>query len=292
MKKTIIKFAIFCIFFIPQLIFTQEIKFPRAVGYVNDFAGVIEENYKININNLIENFEKETTNEIAVVTVESAEPLDPTNYAVKLFEKWGIGKKEKDNGVLILLAMKERKVKIEVGYGLEGVLTDGRCGEILDKYVLPYFKEKKWGEGLYSGCQAIINVIKKGEIPAESTAGTSGKSEGTSSTTSIVIVAGIILAIVLLIFLVVYFSKPKCPKCNLRKFVKVKGKKIIQPATEYSAGIEEVNYYCKKCDYEWIAEETIPQKSDSTRSGGSSSDRSGGGFGGGSSGGGGAERKF
>lgn len=288
MKKTI-KFVIFWILIFSHSIFTEELRFPQPVGYVNDFAQVLEENYRVDMENLLKNFEKETTVEIAVVTVKSCNKLDPKTYAVKLFESWGIGKKGKDNGVLILLALKERRIEIEVGYGLEGILTDGKCGEILDKYVIPYFKEKRWGEGLYRGVQQIINVINEGKAFEDISEG----NKNVLNTIAVLITILVILGIGVFVFLVIYLNKPECPKCSLRKFVKVKNRKIIQPATEYSAGIQEVIYFCKKCGYEWIQEETIPRKSETIGIGGGRFNNTGGGsFGGGRSGGGGAGRSF
>jgi uncharacterized protein len=295
MRRRIIYLALLFLVF-SKFISAQEIKFPSPSGYLNDFADVIDREMEIKIENMLKNFERETTNEIAVVSVKSTEPLDPKTYAVKLFEKWGIGKKGKDNGVLILLSLKERRIEIEVGYGLEGILTDGKCGEILDKYAIPYFKEKKWQEGLYSCSQAVIDVIKKGEISSKSTSDTSEESREPSTAAVLLIIGGVLLGVVLLGFAASYFGKPKCPKCNLRKFVKVKNEKIIKPATRYHSGIREVSYFCEKCNYEWTQEETIPGKSGSS-GGGSYSGRSGGGFGGGGfgggrSGGGGAGRSF
>ncbi len=128
-------------------------------GWVNDFANVIDPTYKNKINSLILEVERKTTSEIAVVTVESIAPYDEKEYARALFEKWGIGKKGKDNGILVLLAVKERRWRIETGYGIESILPDRLCGEIGQNYMVPYFKEGKYSEGLYYGVAEIIRVI-------------------------------------------------------------------------------------------------------------------------------------
>ena len=86
---------------------------------------------------------------------------DYTEYANKLFSSWGIGEKDKDNGALIFLAHQERKIRIEVGYGLEGILPDGRVGEILDRYALPFFKKGEYGRGLYGAALAVAAIIAK-----------------------------------------------------------------------------------------------------------------------------------
>ena len=82
-------------------------------------------------------------------------------YANGLYKEWGIGKKGEDKGVLIFLTVKERKIRIETGYGVEGILPDGLVGEILDKYTLPFLKEGNYGKGLYNAMYACSSYIAK-----------------------------------------------------------------------------------------------------------------------------------
>lgn len=107
--------------------------FPQPVGYVNDFAGVIDDESKKKMEEIIKFIEEKTGAEIAVVTIKTLEGESIEMFANKLFQQWGIGKKGKDNGVLILISLKEKKIRIEVGYGLEDILPDGLCGEIIRK---------------------------------------------------------------------------------------------------------------------------------------------------------------
>jgi len=139
--------------------FGKEPVFPTYSGFVNDFAGVIDTATKEKLEGLCRSLEQKTSAEMAIATVQSVEPLDPKEYAVALFKKWGIGKKGKDNGLLLLLAMDQKRIEIEVGYGLEGIIPDAKAGEILDRYVIPSFKEGKFGEGLYNGAEAIAGII-------------------------------------------------------------------------------------------------------------------------------------
>ncbi len=139
---------------------TKEATFPEPVGYVNDFANIFSEHSQLKLNQTIaELHQKAQGAEVVVVTVQSIEPLSIEEYAVGLFEKWGIGKKGADNGVLFLIAIKERKFRIEVGYGLEGALPDGKCGEIRDRFILPHFKQGALEHGVYFGSLAIIQAI-------------------------------------------------------------------------------------------------------------------------------------
>lgn len=136
--------------------------FPPPAGYVNDFAGVIDSESKTRLTALIESIKKKSTSEVAVVTIQSIEELGLAGIeeaAVKLFEEWGVGKKGVDNGILVIAAIKERKVRIEVGYGLEGQIPDGAAGEIIRTGIVPYFKKERFGEGLYNGVLLIAERI-------------------------------------------------------------------------------------------------------------------------------------
>ncbi len=149
------------IFVFAPLLFADS-EFPKPVGYVNDFAGVIEPDYAQKIESICQEVKQKTGVEIAVVTVKTVgTDYTPQQYANALFEKWGIGQKGKDNGILLLDAIQERYVWIEVGYGLEGILPDGLVGEIRDRYIIPYLKKGLRGEAYLSGVQAIAGVIAK-----------------------------------------------------------------------------------------------------------------------------------
>jgi uncharacterized protein len=145
--------------------YCEEPQFPVYTGSVNDFAKVIDKVNSSKLDVLADKLKENTGAEIAVVTVKSTYPLDSKSYATQLFEKWGIGKKEKDNGLLILLVKskkeKDRRIEVEVGYGLEGVITDGFAGEVLDKYALPEFKNGEYGRGLYMASLAFYDRIMK-----------------------------------------------------------------------------------------------------------------------------------
>ncbi|HHY38107.1 MAG TPA: TPM domain-containing protein, partial [Clostridia bacterium] len=103
-------------------------EFPQPTGFVNDYAGVLSPKDLADLNSLAEVIKGKTGAELAAAIVETTSPLEPKEYAVRLFEHWKIGEKGKDNGVLVLIALKERRVEVEVGYGLEGVLTDAVTG--------------------------------------------------------------------------------------------------------------------------------------------------------------------
>jgi uncharacterized protein len=157
MHKRCLQILLFIVFISCGLLFAQDV--PQPYGWVNDFANVISDDYRSKISDLIRELEEKTSAEIAVVTAESIAPYDEKGYARLLFDKWKPGKKGKDNGVLVLLAVRERRWRIETGYGVEGILPDGLCGEIGRNYMVPYFKEAKYGEGLYYGVARIAKII-------------------------------------------------------------------------------------------------------------------------------------
>ena len=135
----------------------------KPQGYVSDFAGILDGAAKSRLNSLIALTEQKTSAEIAVVTVPSLEGWTVEDYAMLLFKKWGIGKKGKDNGVLVLVAPKERKVRIEVGYGLEPILPDGLTGQIIREAFVPAFKRGDFPSGIEDGVKRIATIISAGE---------------------------------------------------------------------------------------------------------------------------------
>jgi len=145
----------------------------EPAGWVNDYAGVVSDEFRQKLAGLISEVERKTSAEIAVVAVGSIAPYDEKSYARMIFDKWKIGKRGRDNGVLILLAVKERRWRIEAGYGIEGILPDGLCGQIGRAAMVPYFKEGKYSEGLYGGARAVAAVIAKDSgVTLDSLAGT------------------------------------------------------------------------------------------------------------------------
>lgn len=131
----------------------------KPTGYVSDFAGVISTSQKQEIESKLSALEKNTGNEVAVVTVKSLGGDTVENFALKLFQEWGIGSKKNNNGVLILVAPTEREVRIEVGYGLEGAITDLQSGNIIRQVMIPAFKTGDYGAGISRAADAVTAII-------------------------------------------------------------------------------------------------------------------------------------
>ena len=138
---------------------------PELTQPVNDFAKVIDPESAREMDRMIRALQAATGDVVAVATVPTIEPYgDIVEYAVKLFENHGrgIGQKGKNNGVLIVLAVKERKVRVEVGYDLEQWITDGFAGETSREYMAPEFRNGRYGAGLRAGTERIIGRIAQG----------------------------------------------------------------------------------------------------------------------------------
>lgn len=163
---TINKYFYFLIFIFAFLFFiinqaNAAVSFPEKRGLVNDFANVIDPAFEEKINAVTSELLTKTEIPVVVVTMPDIGENEYNDYANRLYENWGIGKKGVDKGVLIFITVKERKMRIEVGYGLEGVITDGTAGEIRDRYMTPYLTQDKYGEGILNGTAAVSLIIAK-----------------------------------------------------------------------------------------------------------------------------------
>ncbi len=136
-------------------------------GFVSDSAGALKQDEVQALEVKLSAFEKETSNEITVVIIPSLEGDTIENFTVELFKEWGIGKQGKDNGVLLLVALNDRKVRIEVGYGLEGALTDAQSSWIITNTIRPAFLEEKYYEGLDGAVDQVIAATKGEYVPSE-----------------------------------------------------------------------------------------------------------------------------
>lgn len=129
-------------------------------GYINDYAKMLSLQATNQIAAELINYEKETSNQILVVTFKSLDGESLEDFSIKLAEKWKIGTKEKDNGVILLIFKDDRKVRIEVGYGLEGALTDAICSQIIRNEIVPNFKAGNYDLGVEKAIDRIIEVTK------------------------------------------------------------------------------------------------------------------------------------
>ena len=138
--------------------------FPSPTGRISDFAQVIDAQTEAQIDRDLDQLEQQTSSEIAVATVTSLDGLSIEEYASRLFQQWGIGRAKDDNGVLVLVAPAEHKMRIEVGYGLEGVLPDGLAGQIIREAFTPRFKADDYSGGIRDGVARLVTVVQKHQV--------------------------------------------------------------------------------------------------------------------------------
>jgi uncharacterized protein len=127
--------------------------------YVTDQAGILSETTRDQLSNLLADYDKQTGNQILVVTVPSLEGEDYIDFTEGLFSLNKPGQKGKDNGIILMVALQDRKIRIEVGYGLEEQVPDGKAGTIYREQITPYFKAGDFNSGITAGVYALITAI-------------------------------------------------------------------------------------------------------------------------------------
>ncbi len=166
------KFKLICLIWgitilFPQILFAQNIDpkiFPKNNGFVTDQANILDAPTEQNLETLLSNLQKEKGVEVAVVTVESLNDYPIEDYTLALGRNWGVGQKEINSGVVFLTAPNDRQTRIEVGYGVEGTLTDAQSFQITNQ-LIPYFKNSEYQQGITFGTNQIVQTIQTGYIP-------------------------------------------------------------------------------------------------------------------------------
>ncbi len=138
---------------------------PPLSGHINDTAEMLSPRSAADLEQLLTSFEASDSTQIVLLTIPSLEGAVLEEYSLQVAEQWGIGQQGKDNGALLLVSRDDRKMRIEVGYGLEGSLTDMTAGRIISRVIVPRFKEGNFDQGISDGIQAMIQAVK-GEFTA------------------------------------------------------------------------------------------------------------------------------
>lgn len=138
-------------------------KSPALTGRVVDQAGILSPAVKAELETALAAHENNTTNQVVVVTLESLNGANIEEYSLELGRRWGIGQKGKDNGALLVVAPNDKQIRIEVGYGLEGILTDALSSNIINYYIIPEFKKGDIENGIKIGTQKIIALLEGDE---------------------------------------------------------------------------------------------------------------------------------
>lgn len=273
------------------------VRLVNKYDYVSDPENVLSRVAVDSINSMLRRLEETTAIEVAVVVVPAVPDGDCFDFAYRLGEKWGVGKKERDNGLVILLATDDRCVQFVTGYGLEGDLPDALCKRIQSKYMLSYFSDGRWSEGLVAGVRATCGQLDGTQEAMK------GEDEGGNYVPMLMLM---LFGIVLVSIVAAEISARKarrCPKCGKHKLVRSDSVKVM---SKNGVWVNKVTYVCSACGHVVVRNENR-YDNNSHRGGGSGpiffggfggghggfgGGFSGGSFGGGSFGGGGAGSRF
>ncbi len=192
MKRTII----LALILISSLLVALEV--PRLKGMVNDYGNVLSSNEEVQLEQLLRDAQAKTSSQIVLLTIKSLQGENLEDYSLRVADKWKLGQKELDNGVLLLVAMQEKKIRIEVGYGLESILTDIKCGYIIRNLIVSEFKKGNFSQGIANGLLAVTGLItNEFEITDEQLAKYQQQKKGNSSQLPIGFIVFIIMMILM-----------------------------------------------------------------------------------------------
>lgn len=238
MRKTFLRIFCFALVFsfFSAVSVSWAVNYPRPVGIVSDFSNLLPADKHNNLVRTLLEYEKQTSIEIAVVTVASLEGLTVEEYTIGLAKKWGVGKKGKNNGIVLLVAPKERKLRIEVGYGLEPDFTDAQAGRIIRESIAPLFKEGRMADGMISGVEAILKTLgnkpyddrlKEREVLAEQKRVQAKRDR--EQFLNILLIGGlVVIALALLVFIAVIITRSSRKRALLTKIYRENEEMIIE----------------------------------------------------------------
>ena len=277
---------------LPAAVFAQDIP-DYTDKYVNDFGGVFSAEQAGELRSLFSGIDTTTTAEVTVLTMTTVSPYAMSDFAQRVFDKWLIGKADKDNGLLILYAKDTQKIWVQTGYGLEGILPDSKIGRILDEAFVPERTAGNVTNGIILAAHAYADVINANAEEVRS--GQAGPQAGTS------VLPFILIFLLLSIGIPLYFAynsaHPKCECGGRADAVKTEQKTETKKGPfgfDMTSYYTIVTYKCKKCKKTWTKRKEGSYRRSGAfllAAGGSGGGGfGGGGFGGGGSGGGGAGR--
>lgn len=181
----------------------QSLTFPALTGRVVDEAGILDASTRARLEKLSADLEAKSTDQLVVVTLKSLQGTSIEDYGYQLGRKWQIGQKDKNNGVLLIVAPTERKVRIEVGYGLEGTLTDAIGSFIIQQAILPRFRSGDVAGGVLRGAEDIVNVLTGDGAEYKERARAANAAPGLSFEEKMAIFSFIFLAVMIILNVIV-----------------------------------------------------------------------------------------
>lgn len=308
MKRIHIFFTFFLLGFTTQAaVYTPKtLPNPKAndrYNYVCNPDEIVATNDVLLLNRLARHLEDSTEVELCVVAVNSIGENEAFDFCYELFQRWGIGKEGKNTGVLVFLAVESRDIRIMTGGGIEGILTDAVCNEIIQKTMFSPLRNADYSDALVLGALRIYEICTNGAVPEELRQMTSAtnryhyadESEDNAWVELLYFVG--IPSLIFAVIIALLLMPKKCPKCGKRSLKKT-SEQIINRATTRKEGLGVRTYCCKHCGHQEQKTYIIPKEVPAViitgggSRGGFGGGSFGGGFGGGSTFGGGAGGKF
>ncbi|MBP7280253.1 MAG: YgcG family protein [Leptospiraceae bacterium] len=164
-KSSRVRILLFIVsLFISHQVFA-EVSIPELNGRVNDLSGILESIQREALEDKLKTIENNKGSQVAILIIPTTEEETIDQFSIRVVEKWKLGRKEVNDGVLILIATDDRKMRIEVGYGLEGILPDAICRRIISEQMKPHFKEKNYYEGIDNAVESISKIINGETLP-------------------------------------------------------------------------------------------------------------------------------
>jgi uncharacterized protein len=159
--KSVLSFLVLFFFLFQDCVFAEDIKMPKPIGdiYVQDFAKILSEDEMAELRRLGRSIEDQTTAQISVLTVETIGENTIEEYANEAFRQYGIGNEKANNGVLLVIAVSDQLIRIEVGYGLEGRIPDGKAGRILDEHAIPFLQNGQPNKAIVETYKVLANEV-------------------------------------------------------------------------------------------------------------------------------------
>jgi uncharacterized protein len=262
------------------------VQLSNASCYTSNPDGILSQAAVDAINRACDSLHTQNRAQIAVVAVEDIVGEDVFTFAFELFSAWGVGGKQSDNGLGILLVTNRREIRFVTGYGLEGVLTDALCKRIQQRYMVSHLSAGDYSTGMVEGVAAVARTVAGSEDLIF-------EQEAEDEEFIIFLVAfGLIMLVLIVVILVAAWMGSKCPKCGKHKLVRTTSSKISS-TRQYDVMLH--TYSCSNCGHTKQQQERVYKSTGGVYVGGgsrSSGGGFGGGFGGGSFGGGGAGSRF
>ncbi|MCB0261618.1 MAG: TPM domain-containing protein [Calditrichaeota bacterium] len=225
----------------------QQVPNPRATldNWVTDLTGTLSAEEISQINAIISTMESQTSVEMAVVIIRQTDGRSVKEFATDLFNLWGVGKGSNDNGVLVLLSMGDRRIEVETGYGAEGVLPDGRVGQILDDVVIPRFRDGDFGRGLVDGVREMSRVLMRDPDDVRGFAESSREREFSLFPWLLMLSIGLVI-----VFVILRKRIERCPSCKqkMRLLSPEQEKPYLSADQQFEEEIGSIDYRVWHCD--------------------------------------------